>query len=331
MSEQVPVHEPHDPRQEAVTRAIAEGITRVRQRFTEDMEAGNLPEFPYHNEQHTRVVIARVEEILAALFEAGVTVPEKIREQIRIAAAWHDVGQYGETRFEENTERKLFVRYPGAYPGERTDDHVGNERLSIEEVQQWMHEQNIAAGYEIYDIADRTAMEMIVATVPGWDNVRATVVQPHLTNESPIGAWVLALSDLGTAGMRGADAFIAEGDALFREERIHVRLALERYASLSEKNKEDIRQEMLKWSTQQETFVQGRKDACADEIARMPIPAFARDHLHATVFTCFDQSIEGAKKEHQLRETMTLEALAQRMGYDVPHADVAALAEEFEI
>lgn len=140
-----------------------------------------------------------------------------------------------------------------------------------------------------------------------------TVIQPNLTKDSSLIARAVALADMGSAGLDGAEALLADGDNFFREQNKDIRDASENIENLTGSQKEYYQGRMLAWSEFQPKFAQGRKNRLAQELEG--IPETAKSAVRA-LFNKFNKSIQAAHKRAKKRKTMSFEELLKDMGYE---------------
>ena len=222
----------------------------------------------------------------------------------KLAASFHDVVQKWEAAQTKDGEFTKTVRrrFIGA-----------NETASSQEVVEFMEEVNKEKSLEIFSIEDKQRLiEAIDATVPGFSVEKGTVIQPNMKESSGIIAKALALADIGTAGMEGSEAFLPEGDALFREENLDIAQALRENHELSETQKEYFRKRMLLWTKFQANFALGRKNLLETEL--LGLSENAQIKLKE-LFNKFDSSIEASRERALRRENMSFEELLSDMGY----------------
>lgn len=262
-----------------------------------------------HNTRHTLQVMDRGERIFRVIspdlyVSTGLAWHDFVL--LRYVCALHDLVNESEPK-DENIPGKEPRLFRQRFTGQ-------NERESAEQGIVWMNTINALSGREWFKDRDREiAREGITATIPGFDPNLGTVIQPHRKeNPSPV-ALCLALADLGTAGMDGGEAFIAEGSALFREENLDIAEAIRTGAELTDDQKESFRKRMLGWSKFQPTFARGRQALLDTEIACLP--EAARKRLKEQVFTKFDDSIAAATAKAEAREKMPFDELVTDMGY----------------
>lgn len=288
---------------------LNKGVDAALLKIGNDFEnsANEEEKLPFHNREHTEGVIRRTSLILSALKEAD---PLLVNEQDiilgRFAAAFHDLIQ----KWEKNSlQEKEFVKIT------RRRFSTDNERASADEAIKFMEEINRENDEEIFSENNkRVVREAIEVTIPGFDPSLQTVIQPNLKENTSLIARAVALADIGAAGMEGPEAFLPEGDALFREENLDILKALKNPRNISEKEKEYYQKRMLNWSKSQESFVQGRKTRLAEELQGIPEKG---KEIIASLFNEFDDSVREINEKNKERENMSFEELAVNMGYSL--------------
>jgi hypothetical protein len=278
-----------------VTRALQAAHQLIQARFG----TGAAPDFvlPFHGLDHTRGVVQRAVRLAQAM---GAT--DSDTDLAGIAAAFHDTVQ----NWEEVT------RPDGAVLRRRFAGH--NEQASADEAVRWMQR---VGGFSASDL--QLVTDAILATVPGWNVEYRTVVQPNLHPDSPVVVRAVALADLATAGMEG-DAFVHEGDPLFREEQLDIARAVraaQTRADISLQVQEAYRTRMLQWTTSQTTFASGRKALLSVELGNLTSPA--RQQTEA-LFCQFDAAIRASEALVLVRSSLSFWDLADAMGYVIPAA-----------
>jgi len=287
-----------------IEKGIEAALAKIKKRFEEPFAVKDR--LPYHNTNHTKDVIRRTVMILQKIRQA---VPHLVKERDislgGLAASYHDTVQdWEEHRLVEGEFSKVIrKRFVGQ-----------NEKTSAEEAIAFMNEANQESGEELFSEADKIVVrEAIIGTIPGFDPDKKTVIQPHLPENASLVARAVALADLGAAGMDGASAYLAEGDALFREENLDILEALSNPAKLDDPAlREYFRKRMIDWSNFQEAFAAGRKALLQAELAG--IPEEARSEVEG-LFNKFDESLKAASIRAEKRKTMTFKELAVDMGY----------------
>lgn len=288
------------PFQERAVRGIEEkALDLIEKRFGSSSEGGN--KLAFHNAEHTKGVMRRTESILRAIQKVTVhRVTEKDIVLGRLAAAFHDVVQDSE---EQDKDGKLTRR---RFTG-RNEKESADEAIAFLE---WEMKNLEGSGFSEEDFA--VIEDAIRGTVPEFSVEKKTIIQPNVTEQSILISRAVALADLGTAGMDGAEAFLREGDALFREENLDIMRALENQQELSDETKETYRKRMIEWSRFQPTFAAGRRDLLDEELRGMPPGA---DVAIKKLFNTFDESIAEATKRAEAREAMSFDELVVDMGF----------------
>lgn len=251
----------------------------------------------YHGVAHTCGVLARSMVLAHAM---GLS-PSEI-DLVGIAASFHDTVQ----------EWEEYHRPDGALVRRR---FVGrNEEASAAEAVLWMRE---SGAYD--DRAYQLVTDAILATVPGWDPVLRTVIQPNLHVESHPVIRAVALADLGTAGMEG-ERFTEDADPLFREECLDIARALRTAtmrSELDEEQQEAFRQRMVAWRELQMHFACGRKQLLEVELG--DLSATSKERVRS-LFGGFDAAIAASSRIVEERRALPFWTLAERMGYVIPSA-----------
>lgn len=273
-------------------RATEAALEKIQERFEKAANPENNLE--YHRQDHTHAVLRRVEMILNTL-KASLT----DTALGKIAAAFHDTVQNWEEMQDANTGVLKRKRFAGK-----------NETSSAEEASVFMNEVN-QDGQNIFSEDDiKMVMEAIMVTVPGFNG--KTVIQPGLQKDSPLVVLAMALADLGAAGIDGAEQFLSEGDANFREENLDISRAIATGNPIAPDQTEKYRQRMLGWTKFQPVFAQGRQEAFENEISGLPDN---QKESMRSLFNKFDESIKASQERIAKRESMTFEELVKDMGY----------------
>lgn len=231
--------------------AIKEALAVVQKNFEQNPSPDNNLDF--HNLTHTQAVVDRASQILKAIQDGGINISEKDLALGKMAAAFHDTVQNWQ-------EQKVVDPASGMEKIMRQRAIGQNEKDSAELAVSFMGSINQKEGQDIFSVEDQEIMRRAIdATVPGFDPVQKTVVQPNLKEKPHPVTLALALSDLGTAGINGGEAFVKEGSDLFREENLDIKRALKSGHTLTDAEKEFFRSRMMAWSKFQSSFAQGRK------------------------------------------------------------------------
>ncbi len=304
-------HEKAEVFQNAIEEGINDALALIKERFEDSLEEKDRLEF--HNRKHTEGVVRRATAILDTIREIDPSlVSDRAYNVGRFTAAYHDTTQKWEPQVIPSTtpgEEGLFKIMRKRFGGQ-------NEEESTQDAIDAMDKVNKGAGTEIFTDDDKTMVRAgHEATIPGFNPEIGTVVQTKLNKESSIITRATALGDLGTAGMDGPEEFLAEGDALFREENLDIADAMNNRDSLSPQYKEFCRKRMLGWSQFQEKFASGRKTLLDEELR--PLPDHVREQVKEKHFNKFDASIAAAVERAQKRAGMSFEEIAEDMGYEL--------------
>ncbi len=277
----------------------------------------------FHNIEHTKSVIRRFEKIIEILKREEINVgSERVIQIGKLGAAFHDTIQdFTESK---ETEPKTVNGNPNPYTGYqkivRKRTTITNEKASADQAIAYMHKVNQSkpATFNLND--ERVIRAQIDMTVPSFYSKAGTVIQPNLdrNSQSSVIERALALADLGTAGVENPEVFIAEGDAIFREENLDISDAINTLklgTSISDKYKTYYKHRMLEWSKFQPVFATGRKNLLDKEIKYFT--QTVQDILKKEIFNRFDDSIEATKAVALKRENMTFEEIAKDMGYQI--------------
>lgn len=289
--------------EQCVKAGVEEALKIVETSFEKaEFERDNMD---FHQSAHTRNVAERARLILSTIHLAN---PESVsgRDVLlgELAGAFHDTVQlYKEDAVPDGVFTKLIRKRFTSF----------NERASGDLAIAFAAKINEKNDRKIFSTADENKLlEAVDATVPGYDREKETVIQPNLKASSSLVARAVALADLGSAGMAGAENFLKDGNALFREENLDIADALKNPGDINDDKKKYFRKRMLDWSKSQIKFAEGRKSLLDTEL--VGIPNEAREKVK-TLFNKFDDSIEGARKCAEKREGMSLEELVKDMGY----------------
>ncbi|MDE1970161.1 MAG: hypothetical protein KGI50_01100 [Patescibacteria group bacterium] len=282
--------------------------------------AGNDPfvERAYHNITHTHGVVWATDKILG-------TMSNDPRSEINarginlgcLIAACHDIDQ------RQGAPTASHISLGGQmYTKEMRHRFVGLiEENSVEILLGRMCQENMTYGTELFTEEDmRIAREAILATVPGFDPELGTVIQPNLSEGASFITHALALADLHAAMMRGGAAFLADGNAVFREENIDVARTLLRSPNISQAEKDFICERIMAWYRMQIRFAEGRKIVVQKQL--LWLPETMRDPV-MNLFK-FDRAIAAARKrvksidaKVQAGYPPSFEEMVLSMGYTV--------------
>jgi len=284
--------------------ATKEALIIIRKNFEQNPDPDSNLDF--HNTRHTESVVQKIGQILKTMQDGGTDISEKDLALGKIAAAFHDsIQNWQEQKVLDPTtglEKIMRQRFIGQ-----------NEKDSADLAIKFIENTNQQKKEDVFSAEDQEILRQAVdSTVPGFDPAQKTVVQPNLKEKSHPVTLALALSDLGTAGINGGEAFVKEGSDLFREENLDIKRILKSGRVPTDTEKEFFRNRMLAWSKFQPLFAQGRKNLLEKEISSLPDNA--KENLRQ-LFSKFDESIQTATKKANERELMTFEQLLVDFGY----------------
>jgi hypothetical protein len=272
---------------------------------------GTIRPLEYHNRAHSEqgVTNAALDVYRAIVGEEKDEIQDK--ELIRIAGAFHDLVQF--------------------FDHDKRDTTGVAEEASAEAAREYMEAANHAyerthpGGSELFSQDDISQVEEAIrATIATFEPEKG-FLQPNLYRTKSNVARAIALADLNAAGLRGADVFVSEGNALFREENRKLVEALSKGEVLEPAEREQFRDAIMRWRAIQAEFATRRKENFEIEIADPTLEPDARDRLR-TLFSRFDESIESANlRIHSVTvngvgipiEDASLEDLAHDMGIEV--------------
>ncbi|QSH39537.1 hypothetical protein JXR01_00810 [Candidatus Kaiserbacteria bacterium] len=287
----------------AVNKEVNDALITLYTRFEDTYGRDYLP---FHNSYHTARVIARVDKIWRSIDEGEHDLKEYLL--LRLCAAFHDsVQKWKSFEIEEDFNGQKFTKIVRKrFTGQ-------NEKESAGELVACMRQINQEVNYDFFSREDeRVAQEAIQATIPAFDIARGTVGQPKLEKHSSRVTRLLALADLGAAGLE-SEKFVYEGNRIFQEENIDIYEALQSPEKIDDAHKEYFRHRMFEWSKSQPRFAKGRQRLLEKELVRLP----QREKKEIRYLFCgFEESIAYAKEAVERRRTMSFEELAKDMGYE---------------
>lgn len=252
-------------------RAFETAMKLLKERFEDVPEIDRLA---YHASPHTLGVVTRAMKIASML---GLSEHEHIL--VFVASVFHDTVQESETQTDEDGCLKR-VRLSGM-----------NELMSSMDAVSFMRSD----PFNFTSLDDAVVSHAIIGTTPWWSVEHGTVIQPMVNEQSHIVSRVLALADLGEAGM-DSEAFLRSSYTLFAEDNIgivtHVR-NVQYVSEVSPAQQELYRKRLLDWLSGQFTFAMGRKSVLIKELARL---GDARWKIKRELFNQFDASMTGAHK-----------------------------------
>lgn len=275
----------------------------------------------YHNVDHTKSVIERYTRIVSLIREIDPNLISIREIQIgQLGSAFHDDVQnfVEKVEIEKDTINGMPNPFAGMEKKVRARDTINNEEESYKPAIAYMREVNKTKPNTFTKIDEDMLHQQIAVTVPDFDIENKTVFQPNLNKDSKIVDIALALADINGAGIDGAEQFINEGNALFREENLDIMEAvfdMRNGQIIPEKNKEYFKQRIIIWSQIQPAFAQGRKNLLDKEISSLS-PAI-QTALKEKIFNKFDESIGATKKLLSERKNMNFEEIIASMGYKI--------------
>ena len=192
---------------------------------------------PFHNQLHTIGVERRAVQIAECIGFEDI-------ELVRLCALFHDIVQDYEVK-----QCGVFLK--------RSRKTGYNEKESFD-----VFIEYITQYYSEYFERIDEIKSAFLATIPSFKQDQ--VLQKNLTPESPLLARILAMADLGSAGMESAEVFFSEGCVLFREGYLDL------YgAGIDDFYDEFIRAmigSMHNWLKGQISFIKSRKEIFEDDI-----------------------------------------------------------------
>jgi len=284
--------------------ATKEALIIIQKNFEQNPDPDSNLDF--HNTRHTESVVQKIGQILKTMQGGGVSVSEKDLALAKIAATFHDTVQNWQ-------EQKILDPASGTEKIMRQRVIGQNEKDSIDLAVEFMGSINQKEKQDVFSTEDHEIVRQAIdSTVPEFDPTQKTVVQPNLKEMSHPVAIALALSDLGTAGINGGEAFVKEGSDLFREENLDIKRVLKSDRELTDAEKEFFRSRMIAWSKFQPLFAQGRKNLLEKEMG--DLPEKSKENLRQ-LFSKFDESIKIAAQKASERELMNFDQLLADFGY----------------
>lgn len=297
--------QPIDPFHEAVQRGIQVALDQIRTQY-ESLDDLDDKLF-FHDSIHTNRVIERVQRLATAINEFQ---PKTLSDHdIAIAtliAGWHDIIQA--SGFFEETR-------PGGFPKQGRRAKIGdNEHNSAAELIGYMTAQNDATDTELFTANDmQMVRDGMTVTIPSFTPT-GEVWQDHLKPDSPLMVRLIALADLGGAGIDGPDSFKHDGNGYFWELNPDITRAVYHNTSLEDGLKDDYRARMIGWLGGQATFATYRLSRLDAELEGLE-PALA-DHIKSTVLRpeTFAASIRMAETRAEQANSQTYEELVATLG-----------------
>lgn len=245
----------------------------------------------YHNTNHTRAVIRRVETIFSLAKEYCDLSFLKNDERISIfAAANHDV-----------------IQHYNLVNGKRKSLSPQNEEESTDFALKVSLKMGIFEPFE-----ESKIKEAIHTTIPSYNSEAKTIYQPRLSANSSLPALALAISDVNGAGIDGPNVYTDEGNRLFLENNVDISTQILSGHRINTATLDNWHQRILDWSKIQIDFAKGRKILFQRELRYFPYPM---QYPLENLFNKFDLSISAAK--HNLESRLKLDpiSLLNDLGY----------------
>lgn len=296
---------------EAIEAGIEDALAIIKRGF--EKSPNSQENRPYHRKKHTwhtkkpRGVVQRTEAILAAIQEVDPHLVSKRHIALgRYSAAHHDTVQEYQVYVVEDSPLPCVVRE--LQTGKNEMASAAHAVASLEYI-------NKKTGQRIFSRGEMEMVEeAILVTIPEISKEWGTVIQPNLRESNGVIARAVALADLGMAGMEGAQAFLEDGNTLFREFNLDMIGIGKRFQRFPIATQEFYRDRMLAWSRFQIPFAKGRKKYLEHELDGLP--PLAQEAVRS-LFTTFDESIEVAEGQYALRQGLPFRELLRDVGYSV--------------
>jgi len=290
-----------------IKQGVSEALSEIRNKFENRGAKQNY--LDYHNTKHTKDVIRRVETLSLALKQMT---PQSITEHdiniAILAAAFHDVIQQWD--IEEITTHGLLQ---GLTKIIRKRHSPKIEFASADRAVSFMEKVNQQNNQSFFSDEDKFLVsEAIKITIPKFDTVKGFIIQPYLNTKTSLIARIVALADLGTAGMDGPKAFLSEADALFREENIDIANVCKNLDNLTGDQKNYYRNRVIDWLKRELAFAEGRQNNLSNELTG--VSSEAKNKI-VKLFTKFDESINKLKETIDKRAVMSFEKLLIELAY----------------
>jgi len=284
-------------RREMVTHVINAALSHIRRKYMWPSDWQNQLDF--HDADHSKGVLDRASTIYWAAFAPNniVTTLQQGFDLVALASASHDLDQEWEAGEEVDEFGTWTVRR--AVPG--------REKRSFERF------QAIVAANKNYLFKREIPIieQAIMATAVSYDP-HGTLVQPSLTQSSPLEAQVVAMADLSYPGMVGGDGYLRAGDALFREQNLGIRGLISGEVPLQPEQLAAIANRIRAWSQEQVLYVQKRRKGWLRELTYLPAD---KQSVVASLFKHWDTAEDVAQRTAQARQTMSDKDVIRDIGY----------------
>jgi len=207
----------------------------------------------FHSRLHSELVVSRITRLIEAvngLYPGRISKTEQVEAEL--AGASHDI-EHVFIEGEGNVRKRKF--------GE------GEER-SATRLTALKRAANAALVKRdkpaIFDIDPEKDQKTIEVTIPSFELGKG-VFQERLTKETPLTTRFLALADLADFGMDGPEKLLLSGRQLAIEDNSDIVEAI-RKGNVSEPQKEEYRERLLRFMASQPNFAESRRDRFDDEI-----------------------------------------------------------------
>ena len=306
----------------AIPNSFSETVQLVEKYALEEIkQEAKAKQLYYHTVNHAIAVKRRANTIFQAvrpyLDNSNILELNRIAELIKLGAVAHDLVQEIIPATEANTSRK---RPPKV-----------SEFATIDKLTQYINNLNQALlQYNIDDVIKFSALdiqiitEAIAATICELDplaEISDSIYQPYLYRSSPKISWVaniIALADLGTLGMEGAETYLHEGILIFLEENPDLVELITTNRSLnilstsnSDRHRNIIKKRLLKMTRFMVNLARDRQSRFQQEITAFP--EAAQNILQHQVFVYLNNNTINRVK--QLTPTDEQTSLAEILAF----------------
>lgn len=247
----------------------AHGLTKLHQ----GMDLTALHWYDYHNLDHSLDVEGRAQILhrLVGRYAPHLITPQDT-EIIRVAGQGHDLRIKGQLKMEKDM---LIL-------AQRAGESEHETAIAIEEYMLECNEKAVTLGFPVAytELEIQIVKQCVIATIPSFEN--GQVIQKELSEDTPLPAVLVALSDLSIA-MKGVSAFEETSNNLLRERYIGIKMLLMRAHEgepLTTAEQDLIADTICSWTQSQAAFLEGRMirlphdvDLIRNEVAREAVLA----------------------------------------------------------
>jgi hypothetical protein len=272
-------------------RAYESAMKLLRERFEEVPVTERLP---YHSCMHTQGVVERAMKIAEVL-----DLSWRERVLLFVASVFHDTVQESEMHLEEDGCVRR-IRFSGM-----------NELMSAMDAISFMRSDPY--GFSAYE--DAVVSHAIIGTTASWSTEYETVTQSLVNEKSHIVSRVLALADLGEAGM-DSEAFLRSGYTLFAEDNVGIVTHITRVNDPNDiplEVRKLYRSRLLSWLSGQVAFAKGRKELLMKELVGFKDLRWV---IKRELFNQFDASRSGAVRAYEDARALDFVTLMRRLHPD---------------